>query len=137
MANTFIPSRYHKLVDTVQPDYDDIVDRTDFKRGQDKERNMRLAGDTSGSTTQCVYDFPDGKVTDDNQPSDIQLALRSGRLDKADVDTIKRGVDIQAKDEFDENQKKKLDKQQKAIDSARQSYLDSQTGFDSSKVATE
>ena len=127
-------ARYHKMSDLVNPRYDSVVDRTDFKKGQDKERAMRLTGDTGGSTTNGVYDFPDGKFDASKEPTPVMLALRSGKLDKADVDTLKRFQDNVAKDEQKLNKDAKEKSHREAIENARQSFIDSQTGFDSSSV---
>ena len=135
--NICVPVRYHKITDFSQPVYDKIVDRTDFKRGQDRERAMRLTGDTGGSSTQGVYDFPDGKESSDSAPTKVEMALRGGRLDKADIDTLARVQKEASKSERQENLDKKSKAQQKAIDDARQSFIDSKTGFDSSSVTSE
>lgn len=129
VKNAFIPSRYHEIVPFVNPSYDRIVDRSDFKRGQDKERATRLSGDTGGSLTQGVYDFPDGVIDDKKNPTNVELALRKGKLDKADVDTLKR-LEKQRATEQQENSQLEFKKAKKeAIDKQRQDYLDSKTGF--------
>ena len=127
--NSFVPSRYHEILPFVNPTYDKIVDRSDFKRGQDKERATRLSGDTGGSLTQGVYDFPDGVIDDKKSPTNVELALRKGKLDKADVDTLQRMEKQRAKEQ-QENSQVELEKaKQKSIDKQRQDYLDQQTGF--------
>ncbi|QCS37132.1 hypothetical protein [Tortoise microvirus 58] len=77
--------------------YDDIVDDSDFKRVQDENRITRLTHDT-GSSTSGMYDF-DGVKTNLDSVTDIQLAIRSGKLDPADIDTLKRELEIVAKQE--------------------------------------
>lgn len=135
--NSTVPSRYRvAFLDNPDIVYDEVTDKSDFKRGQDRERAMRLVGDTGGSPTNGVYDFnSDEDIKDSSKnPTDIQLALRSGQLDKADIDTLKRAQDIQAKQEFDDNQKALAEKKREEINNARQAYLDNATGFDSSSV---
>lgn len=131
------PIRYHKLKDLVQPVYDKVVDRSDFKRGQDKERAMRLQGDTGGSTTQGVYDFEDENIDESKMPSDIQLALRNGKLDKADVDTLMRVQKESAKKEHDEKVSEREKKQREEIAEARQSFLDDRVGFDKNSAKSD
>lgn len=135
--NNLSPLRYHKMEHLSEPIYDKIVDRTDFKRGQDKERAMRLTGDTGGSPTTGVYDFPDGNITEEKTPTPVIMALRGGRLDKADVDAIQRVQKKAAKDEQKDNLDKKSKSDKQAIDDARQSFIDSKTGFDSSSVKSK
>lgn len=137
MINSFLPFRYHQMSKIVNPKYDSIVDRTDFKRGQDKERAMRLTGDTGGSPTTGVYDYPDGNISEDKTPTPLIMALRGGRLDKADVDTIQRVQQKAAKDEQQDAFDKKSRADKQAIDDARQSFIDSKTGFDSSSVKSQ
>lgn len=128
-VNAFAPSRYHKIEPFVNPSYDKVVDRSDFKRGQDKERATRLSGDTGGSLTQGVYDFPDGVIDDKKSPTTVELALRKGKLDKADVDTLQR-LEKQRAQEQQENSQSEFEKaKQKSIEQQRQDYLDSKTGF--------
>lgn len=126
--NQLYPSRYHKMADLPEVDYDTIVDRSDFKRGQEKERAARLTADT-GSTVNGVYDFPDGQFDEKKAPTDIELAVRNGKLDKADVDTLKRLQVDQAEKESAQAAKDSEDAQKAKIDSERQSYLDDQVGF--------
>lgn len=128
--NSFVPCRYHKMASVVNPSYDAIVDRSDFKKGQDKERAMRLLGDTGGTPTNGVYDFPDGKISKENTPTPLQLSLRTGRLDKADIDAIARVQRKAAQDEVKDNLDKKRQKDRETVEAARQSFIDSQTGFD-------
>ncbi|QCS37478.1 hypothetical protein [Tortoise microvirus 107] len=77
--------------------YDDIVDDSDFKRVQDENRIARLTHDT-GSSTAGVYDFDESRTNFDSVTT-IQLAIRSGKLDPADIDTLKRELEGVAKRE--------------------------------------
>lgn len=115
-------------------EYDSIVDKSDFKIGQDRERNIRLSGDTGGSLTNGLYDFNSDKDIETKSPSDLTLSLRNGKLDKADIDTLHRVQTERALNEAEENEKKKASDKEKAIESARQDFIDSQTGFDKGSV---
>lgn len=130
------PKRYKvKWLDKQVPYYDAIVDRSEFKIGIDKERDTLLAQiGATNSSSGGVYDFPDGQVTDDKSPTDIQLALRSGQLDKADVDTLQRSEQAKAEQQGKENLSKQEKKRAKAIQDARQSHIDSRLGFDANSV---
>lgn len=137
-SNLLKPLRYNSSFPPISsPIYDKIVDRSDFKRGQDKERAHRILGDTGGSLTQGVYDFPDGNFDDKKSPSSVELALRNGVLDKADVDTIARVQKKVAQQEYDEKVQSDIDKEKQAINSARQAFLDEQTGFDAKSAKTD
>ena len=59
------------------PEYDDIVDRTDFRPDSETVRGASIS---SIPAMKGVYDYEDGKVTADKRPSDIIMALREGRL---------------------------------------------------------
>lgn len=71
-----------KMYETMQknartdPEYDDIVDRSNFVQDKETVRNRRLNAGTS-NTGIGIYD--------DHEPSDIEIALRNGKLDKAEV----------------------------------------------------
>ena len=128
MNKTF-PNRYKdKFVFQSTIVYDDIVDRTDFKIGQDSARNQRI-GDTGGSLGDGLYDFGGDKKPQIDSISNAELTLRSGALDKADVDTLSRVMKKAAQMEVDENVKQKLAKEKQDLNDARQSFIDKQTGF--------
>lgn len=60
--------------------YDDPVDRSQFRPDSEQVRAFRLTG--SGSNLSPLYD------NEDNPPSDLEVQLRSGKLDKAEVSQI-------------------------------------------------
>lgn len=60
--------------------YDDPVDRSQFRPDSEQVRAFRLTG--SGSNLSPLYD------KEDNLPSDLEVQLRSGKLDKAEVSQI-------------------------------------------------
>lgn len=106
----------------ITPKYDDIVDTSTWSPCSDSMAN-RVASVKGGSSGQGVYDDAD------NLPSDLEVRIRSGKLDKAEVDlAIKKFVD-DSKKEADE--KKKADDMANAqkIADARQAYLDNAVGF--------
>ena len=111
---------------------DDIVDDTDFKKTLQKERDFAL---TEGNApVQGVFDYPDGQYNEKLKPTDFELSLRSGELDKADVNTVERALKQQAQKEADASSKKAKADAAKKVSEARQAHMDSQIGFDSKSV---
>lgn len=114
----------------VTPNYDDIVDKSTWSPSSDSMAN-RVASVKGGASGQGVYDDAD------NLPSDLEVRIRSGKLDKAEVDlAIKQFVD-DAQKEADE--KKKSDDMAKAkkLADARQEFLDNAVGFKSSSEVSK
>ena len=106
----------------VTPDYDDIVDRSTWSPSSDSMAN-RVASVKGGASGQGVYDDAD------NLPSDLEVRIRSGKLDKAEVDlAIKKFVD-DAKKEADEKKKSEDMSNAKKLADARQEFLDNAVGF--------
>lgn len=60
--------------------YDDPVDRSQFRPDSEQVRAFRLTG--SGSNLSPLYD------KEDSPPSDLEVQLRSGKFDKAEVSQI-------------------------------------------------
>ena len=116
------------------PVYDDIVDRTDFRPDAETVRGSSIS---SVPAMKGVFDYEDGKVTDDKRPSDIIMALREGKLDKADLPAIESQLKAEIQNEQNELQKKADEAALASITKARQDYLDSLTGFDKNSVPNE
>lgn len=85
------------------PEYDDIVDRTDFRPDSETVRGASIS---SVPAMKGIYDYEDGEVTDDKRPSDIIMALREGKLDKADLPAIESQLREEIQNEHDELQMK-------------------------------
>lgn len=118
------------LTSSITPEYDDIVDRSTWSPCSDSMAN-RVAMVKGGSSGQGVYDDAD------NLPTDLEVRIRSGKLDKAEVDlAIKQFID-DSKKEFDEKKKAELTEQAKNIAEARQAYLDNAVGFKSSSEVSK
>lgn len=102
--------------------YDSIVDRSHFKINSE---TVRLSSASAAGSFNPVYD----KDLKKSPPSDIEVALRSGKLDKAEVSQLILSEQERIKEETSEIKKKnaqlKADKEIKA----RQEYLDKMTGF--------
>lgn len=114
----------------VTPDYDDIVDKSTWSPSSDSMAN-RVASVKGGASGQGVYDDAD------NLPSDLEVRIRSGKLDKAEVDlAIKKFVD-DSKKEADEKKKSEDMSNAKKLADARQAYLDNAVGFKPSSERSE
>ena len=118
------------------PDYyDDIVDKTEFRPDSENVRSARAAGGAiSGGG---LYDFPDGVASDSDSVTKEIIALRNGRLDKAEVQALKEQTDKALKDAVSEAKEKKLLEQKEALIDARQSFIDDLTGFSADSVGKE
>lgn len=117
-----------------EPIYDDIVDRTDFRPDAETVRGATIS---SMPAMKGIYDYEDGKVTDDKRPSDIIMALREGKLDKADLPAIESQLKEDLQNENNRLQQKADEAALASISKARQDYLDSLTGFDKNSVPNE
>ena len=116
------------------PDYDDIVDRTDFRPDAETVRGASIS---SIPAMKGVYDYENGEITDDKRPSDIIMALREGKLDKADLPALESQLKKEIQNENHELQRKADEAALASISKARQDYLDSLTGFDKNSVPNE
>lgn len=101
--------------------YDDVVDRSTFRPDSESVRQSVLSG--SGFGLKGVYD------DSDVPPSDLEVSIRSGKLDKAEVGQILANKTKEAKETIDRNRKKAIADAKEAIVEARQEYLDKATGF--------
>lgn len=116
------------------PEYDDIVDKTDFRPDAETVRGASIS---SVPAMKGVFDYENGEVTDDKRPSDIIMALREGKLDKADLPAIESRLKEEIRNEGNELQRKADESALASISKARQDYLDSLTGFDKNSVPNE
>lgn len=91
-------------------EYDDIVDRSSFVQDKETIRNARLnAGSTSAE--RGVYDK--------TEPSDLEIAIRQGKLDKADITQEQYKLQKEIKDKDTKAKKEKEEAlRQAAIDKA-------------------
>lgn len=100
--------------------YDDPVDRSQFRPDSEQVRQFRLSG--AGSSGTPLYDG-------ENLPTDLEVNIRSGKLDKAEISQLQLVQEAKMKETSDKklasDEKKKAD----AINKARQDFLDKSTGF--------
>lgn len=133
------PARFGSFVfkPLSEPEYSDIVRKDDFRPDSEAIRALRTSPATSvGCTPQYDYDRP-VSFEKGNLKSEIELLVRSGKLDKADIQTletaIKKDYDAaKAADEKAESDKKKAD-----LEALRQANTDKLLGFDPDSVSKE
>lgn len=112
----------------MQQEYDDIVDDSNFRRDSEKIRDMLVSG-TVGSIEKGLYDYQeDEKITKDNVVSDIEIAIRSGQLDKADVQKLKEALDSKIVADKQEADDKQLLEAERQAQKNRTKALDKQLG---------
>lgn len=92
----FVPMSYKDVLK--------VVDDADFLPDSELVRALRVSG--SGSSDNLLYDYDDGVVPENDTVTSEVLALRSGRLDKAEVQTMKdalvrSGIDLAKQDKSD------------------------------------
>uniref|UniRef100_A0AAU8AWP1 Uncharacterized protein n=1 Tax=Dulem virus 233 TaxID=3145710 RepID=A0AAU8AWP1_9VIRU len=79
-----------------------VTDTSSFRPDSEQVRALKFNPQGSGSTP--VYDYPDGSIPDDDPVSDEIVALRSGKLDKAEINSLKDKIINDAKRSKDENE---------------------------------
>lgn len=110
--------------------YDDIVDDKDFSKLKQQKRLERLSQEGAGASSGSPqYDFEKGKKRSHDKVSDSMLALRSGKLDKADVQEIQKHIASELQEDLSKSEREQAEKDQKEVSRQRQEHLDSITGF--------
>lgn len=106
------------------PIFDDVVDRSSFRPNSENVRQSVLSG--SGFIEKGVFDDMQ------NPPSDIQVLIRSGKLDKAEIDDYIRSESERLNDEIDkENKSDELKKELDKITSSVQDNAEQNIGIHS------
>lgn len=103
--------------------YDDPVDRSTFRPDSEEVRAFHMTG--QGSNSNPVYDSD----SSDTMPSDLEVLIRSGKLDKAEISQIQQQKAKELEETASENLKKQKLKEVEEVAKARQDYLDKATGF--------
>lgn len=104
--------------------YDDPVDRSSFRPDSEQVRLFHMTG--QGSTGNPVYD-------DKELPTDLEVKIRSGKLDKAEISQLQQQKKEEVKEAADSAKKEKKQKELESVNNARQEYLDKATGFKGSE----
>lgn len=102
--------------------YDDIVDRSTFSPESDKESVRTFIAQGAGGGIGS-YDDPE------HLPSDTEILIRSGKLDKAEVSDLIRNKTNEIKKLQSDEEKQKVSEELQKISDARQAHLDSMIGF--------
>ena len=87
-----------------------VVDLASFRPDAEQVRAFKFNPQGVGSVPQ--YDYSDGQIPKDDTVSPAIVALRSGRLDKADAARLQRSI---IEDARRMNDKAKADKVEKAL----------------------
>lgn len=115
-----VVQRVNFTIPRIKIKYDDIVDRSTFTLEADRENSRKSM--LMGQSMKGVFDG-------DSMPTDLELAIRSGKLDKAEIDDAKRAIQRDIQKDSESVKKDKADKKAAKIESARQEHLDKMTGF--------
>ncbi len=116
--------------------YDDIVDKSEFRPDRETIRGLKLSAG-AGVTNKGMFDYPEGVVPDDDTVTPEIVALRNGKLDKADVQKLSQEADEALKESISNADKEKALAEKEALNNARQAFLDEQTGFDPTSINKE
>ncbi len=96
--------------------YEDIVDRTNFRTTAETKRSMQIAEGKIGAGDKGLYDYEIGQeVPKEGRITDVELLIRNNKLDKADIQTLKKIYEEKANKTINEQQtQKKLEAEEKA-----------------------
>lgn len=123
---------YYKPSRDVSIKYDDIVDRSKFVSTAETKRG-KIAGNV-GAGEVGLYDYQaDEKIDSKNRISDIELLIRAGKLDKADIQTLKK---LREQQMISENEAEALKEEDKA-NRTRQGKLDKLLGIDDKNESSD
>ena len=73
-----------------------VVDDSEFQPDSELVRSAKFAP-SGGDGSTPLYDYPDGNVPENDKVSKLILQIRTGKLDRADVDRIKEVIIEEAK----------------------------------------
>lgn len=109
--------------------YDDIVDDSNFRSSAETKRDM-IASGKIGAGEQGVYDYQENeKITSENLVSDVEIALRSGKLDKADVQKLQEMYAEKGADDVQSAREKQALEKENAKSKNRLKELDDKLGI--------
>lgn len=110
--------------------YDDIVDDSEFKRSQfgGELDAISQAQNAASNAVKGVFDYEGKYPSEEDEVPLSTIELRSGHLDKADVDTVKRALEEQAQVSLDADEKASLKQEQESLTRARNEAIDKALG---------
>lgn len=115
--------------------YDDIVDDSDFKPTAEQIRDNEFRSNGSALDPDSLqYDYEAGKVIKE-KVSDVVLALRNGKLDKADIQVLDNALSNKLEKSASDKRDSDVLKQEELASKNRTAALDKALGVnqDSSK----
>lgn len=107
--------------------YDSVVDKSQFRPDSEQVRLFKNSG--QGSSGNPHYDSDNG----DEMPTDLEVRIRTGKLDKAEISQIQQGLKNDIKSDVSDTKKELKKKKLEDVSQARQEYLDKATGFKGSE----
>lgn len=121
-------SEYSRFCFTIV--YDDIVDDSEFKRAQfgGELDAISQAQNAASNAVKGVFDYQGKYPKEEEEVPLSTIELRSGHLDKADVDTIKQALEEQAQAAVDADEKSSLKQEQDSLTRARNQAIDKALG---------
>lgn len=111
--------------------YDNIVDDSEFKRSQfgGELDAVSQAQNSASNMVKGVFDYEGKYPTEDDEVPLSTIELRSGHLDKADIDTIKHALEEQAQAAIDADDKVSIKQEQDSLTRARNEAIDKALGI--------
>lgn len=135
---TLNENRYDYIEPMSVQEYDDIVDDSDYKPTAERIRDNDFRGGAGSATDTGLYDYDANKPITE-KVSDVELLLRNGKLDKADVQKISDSLDEILGDQAKKSRDEKVLKAELAAQKNRTKALDEMLGvstLDTGKVSS-
>lgn len=130
--------RYDIIIPIPEQEYDDIVDDSDYKPTAERIRDNDFRGGAGGATDEGLYDYDANKPINE-KVSDVELLLRNGKLDKADVQKLNENLDEMLTSQAEKARDKKLLEASEQASKNRTKALDEALGVnqqDKGKVSS-
>lgn len=123
-----------KRYDYIEPmpvqTYDDIVDDSDYKPTAERIRDNDFRGGAGAATDTGLYDYDADKPIKE-KVSDVELLLRNGKLDKADVQKLNESLDEMLSSQAEKSREKKILEASEKASKNRNAALDEMLGVNS------
>lgn len=113
--------------------YDDIVDRSNFRSTAEIKRDMRASGKI-GAGEKPIYDYQAGEtIKASDVISELELLLRAGKLDKADIQKLREVFEADAKESAESADTAAKLKAQEEAQTNREKAIDEALGVNQSE----
>lgn len=136
-SETMNQRRYDTILPMPEQTYDDIVDDSDYKPTAERIRDNDFRGGSAAGDT-GLYDYDANKPIKE-KVSDVELLLRNGKLDKADVQKLSESLDEVLSDQSKKSRENQVLKAEVQAQKNRTKALDEALGvstLDSGKVSS-